>query len=87
MSMNVSSLFIFLLLQYQKKKLTSREYGLTYKLSETLLSALRQQRQRVKYAAQLLSKTDSSAITYLGEDGCWSRHWKETADKWIKGML
>lgn len=66
------------------------EYGLAYKLNEMHVNVWGQQRQRVKYAVQLLSKTCSSSLKYLGERGLLkSRYWKETAafislvDEWF----
>ena len=60
---------------------TKTEYGLAYKLSEMHLNVSGHQRQRVKFATQLLSNTCSSSISYLGEKGLLvNRYWKETAE-------
>ena len=56
-------------------------YGLAYKVTETHLNVRGQQRQRVIYASQLLSKTCANSIRYLGEKGLLvSKNWKQTAD-------
>lgn len=72
---------------------TKSEYGLAYKLSEVHLNVSGMQRQRVKYAAQLLSKTSANSIRYLGERGLLeTRNWEETAnfislvDEWFDIM-
>ena len=60
---------------------TKSEYGLAYKVTEAHLNVRGQQRQRVKYASQLLSMTCVSSIRYLGQRGLLvSRNWKQTAD-------
>lgn len=60
---------------------TKTEYGLAHKLSELHLNVSGQQRQRVKYAAQLLSNSCSNSLKYLGDRGLLrSSNWKETAD-------
>lgn len=72
---------------------TKTEYGLAYKVSDVHLNVVGQQRQRVKYATQLLSKSCASAIQYLGERGLLtSKNWKATAnflsfaDQWFDVM-
>ena len=69
------------------------ENGLAYKISEIHLNVHGQKRQRVKYATQLLSKTCSNSIHYLGERGLLqSQNWKVTAefislvDEWFDVM-
>ena len=60
---------------------TKTEYGLAYKLSETHVNVSGQQKQRVKYSVQLLSKSCADSIMYLGERGLLeTKNWKETAD-------
>ena len=57
------------------------EYGLAYKLNEMHVNLEGPQRQRVMYAVQLMSKSCSSSLKYLGERGLLkSRCWKETAE-------
>lgn len=72
---------------------TKTEYGLAYKLNEMHLNVRGNQRQRVKYAVQLLSQSCSKAIKYLGEKGLLeSKNWFETAelislvDEWFDVM-
>ena len=60
---------------------TKTEYGLAHKLSETHLNVSGSQRQRVKYAVQLLSKSCADALKYLGARGLLvTKNWRETAD-------
>lgn len=72
---------------------TKTEYGLAYKVSDIHLNVSGQQRQRVKYATQLLSKSCASALQYLGERGLLtSKNWDATAkfislvDQWFDVM-
>ena len=60
---------------------TKSEYGLAYKISELHLNVKDQQRQRVKLAVQLLSRTCASSVKYLGEQGLLQcQNWKETLE-------
>ena len=60
---------------------TKTEYALAHKVSEGHLNVIGQQRQRVKYAAHLLSESCSNALTYLGQRGLLkTKNWRETAD-------
>lgn len=66
---------------YEMLKHTKTEYGLAYKVNETRLSVTGYQRQRVKYAVQLLSKSCANALKFLGEKGLLkSKNWRETLD-------
>ncbi len=61
------------------------EYGLAYKSNEMHVNIEGPQRQRVMYAVQLMSKSCSSSLKYLGERErerglLKSRCWKETGD-------
>lgn len=57
------------------------EYGLAYKLNDTHLGLTGQERQRVKYAAQLLSRSCVNSHRHSEEKGLLeSRNWKETSD-------
>ena len=59
---------------------TKSEYGLAYKINETHLTVSGQQRHRVKFAAQLLSKSCYNSLKYLGERGMLtSPNWKQTS--------
>lgn len=60
---------------------TKSEYGLAYKISETHLNVTGQQRQRVKLAVQLLSRSCGNSLRYLGEKGLLvSKTWEETSE-------
>lgn len=60
---------------------TKTEYGLAYKLDETHLNVSGHQRQRVKFAVQLLSKSCANSLKYLGERGLLeTKNWRETAE-------
>lgn len=60
---------------------TITEYGLAYKLSKTNLNVSGSQRQRVRYAVQLLSKSCADSLRYLGERGLLETNiWRETAE-------
>lgn len=66
---------------YEMLKHSKTEYALAYKLNETHLNVTGPQRQRVKYAVQLLSKSCAYALKFLGGKGLLkSTNWKETAD-------
>ena len=57
------------------------EYGLAYKVNKIYLTVSGLQRQRVKYAVQLLSKSCSIALKFLGEKNLLKANdWKKTSN-------
>lgn len=55
----------------------SNDLTFTYKVTEFHLNVRGVQRQKVKTAAQLLSRTVAKAMQYFGDTGALTSNWKE----------